>query len=138
MLRINKNVIEAIIAHAEKDLPHEACGYLAETEGLVSMHYELNNIDKAGDHFSMDPKEQFVAVKEMRSKGQRLCAVYHSHPETPARPSDEDIRLAYDPDISYVIISLKGKKPTVKSFLIKQGKVTQETIEVVYEKVGKK
>lgn len=137
MLRINKSVIKAIIAHAEKELPHEACGYLAETEGLVSMHYELTNLDKAGDHFSMDPKEQFAAVKKMRNKGQRLCAVYHSHPETPARPSVEDIRLAYDPDISYVIISLNEKKRIVKSFLINKGKFTHEILEVVAEEATK-
>ena len=131
MMKINKNVIDAIIAHAEENLPHEACGYLAETQGLVCVHYELTNLDKASDHFSMDPKEQFAAVREMRKKRQRLCAVYHSHPETPARPSEEDIRLAYDPDISYVIISLKGKKPIVKSFLIKQGIVIHEHIEII-------
>ena len=138
MMRINRKVIKAIISHAEKEMPHEACGYLAETDGQVSMHYELTNLDKAGDHFTMDPKEQFASVKEMRKRGQRLCAVYHSHPETPARPSVEDIRLAFDPDISYVIISLQDKERTVKSFRINKGEVAPEDMEIVDEEATKK
>jgi proteasome lid subunit RPN8/RPN11/TusA-related sulfurtransferase len=131
MLTIKKNVMKAIIAHAENELPHEACGYLAAKEGLVGVHYEMTNLDKAGDHFTMDPKEQFATVKEMRKRGQHLCAVYHSHPETPARPSEEDIRLAFDPDISYVIISLQTKERIVKSFRINKGEVSPEDMEIV-------
>ncbi len=131
MLRIKESVITAIIAHAEREAPCEACGYLAAEDGLVNRHYELTNTDKAADHFSMDPGEQFAAVKDMRARGLKYRAVYHSHPETPARPSAEDIRLAYDPDISYVIVSLAENDRAVKSFLIRRGEVTAEPVEVV-------
>jgi proteasome lid subunit RPN8/RPN11 len=57
-------------------------------------------------------------------------ANYHSHPETPARPSDEDIRLVYDPNISYVIVSLAAGQTDVKSFRIQNGVVEKEEIEV--------
>ncbi len=133
MLKVKENVIRAIISHAEKELPYEACGYLAAEAGLVGHHYEMTNTDKAADHFSMDPQEQFAAVKDIRNRGLTLCGVYHSHPETPARPSIEDIRLAYDPDLSYVIISLAGKEPIVKSFLIKGGEVSPEALEILKE-----
>jgi proteasome lid subunit RPN8/RPN11 len=128
-LRIDKKVLEAIIDHASRELPLEACGYLAEKDGLVTKHYELKNMDHRDDHFTMDAKEQFAAVKNMRDNNLRLAAVYHSHPETPARPSEEDIRLAFDPEISYVIVSLACKKPAVKSFKIKKGNVLPEEIE---------
>ena len=131
MLRIKRSVIRAITAHAKKELPNEACGYLASENDMVSSHYEMTNIDKAPDHFSMDPGEQFAAVKEMRSKGQALKAVYHSHPETPARPSIEDIKLAYDPDISFLIISLATPEPQIKSFLVARGEVSEEPIEII-------
>ncbi|PIU47526.1 MAG: hypothetical protein COS94_06795, partial [Candidatus Hydrogenedentes bacterium CG07_land_8_20_14_0_80_42_17] len=61
--------------------------------------------------------------------------VYHSHPATPARPSQEDIKLAFDPSISYVIISLAEKDPVAKSFLIKDGKVDIEPIEIINDEV---
>ena len=82
----------------------------------------------------MDPAEQFATVKECRSQGFAIRAVYHSHPETPARPSAEDIKLAYDPSLSYVIISLAELTPTVKSFIIKQGEEQQEMLEIIHPK----
>jgi proteasome lid subunit RPN8/RPN11 len=131
MFRIKRGVIQAITAHANKELPNEACGYLAAENDIVTSHYELTNIDQAPDHFSMEPREQFAAVKEMRSRGQVLRAVYHSHPETPARPSAEDIRLAYDPEISFVIVSLATAQPQIKSFLVARGEVTEEPLEII-------
>lgn len=78
----------------------------------------------------MDPKEQFAVVKELRSKGKAMAAIYHSHPETPARPSEEDIRLAHTPDVSYVIISLAGDEPVLRSFEITEGVVTEEPVDL--------
>jgi len=128
MLNLTNSVYEAIIAHAQKGMPHEVCGYLAAREGRVVAHYEMTNTDAAADHFSMQPEEQFKALKDIRGKGLTLKAVYHSHPETPARPSEEDIRLAFDPEVSYVIISLAGTDPVLKSFRISQGKVSVEQV----------
>ena len=130
MLRIKNTIVKSLIAHAQKELPYEACGYLASDDDMVVQHYELTNIDMAADHFNMDPAEQFAAVKDMREKGLRLCAVYHSHPETPARPSVEDIKLAYDPNITYVIISLASSVADIKSFRIQKGKVLPVSMEI--------
>jgi len=132
MLCITTTVIGRITAQAEQGLPFEVCGYLAaDPRGRIIRDYPLTNTDKAADHFSMDPAEQFAAVRDMRARGLRLAAVYHSHPETPARPSGEDIRLAHDPDISYVIISLAGEKPVVRSFRIVRRRVAREPITIV-------
>ena len=130
-MKIDKTVIHSIIDHANREMPYEACGYLAEKNGTITRHYELTNTDKAEDHFSMDPREQFAAINDMRSSNLKLAAVYHSHPDTPARPSEEDIRLAYDPDISYLIVSLGGPETTLKSFKIRKGNVTPEDITLV-------
>ncbi|MFW8600432.1 Mov34/MPN/PAD-1 family protein [Desulfobacterota bacterium M19] len=128
---LNQKVLDAIIAHARRGLPHEVCGYLAGGEEEITRHYELTNLDKAADHFTMIPEEQFAVIKETRREGLTIKAVYHSHPDTPARPSAEDIKLAYDPDISYVIISLAAPEAVVKSFLIQQGEVSSEDITLI-------
>ena len=130
-MRIKKEIIDNIIAHAKSGVPIEMCGYLASENGTISKHYELTNVDQSEDHFTFDPKEQFATIKDARSSGLEVCAVYHSHPVTPARPSAEDIKLAYDPNISYVIISLAGGGEDVKSFKIKDSQVTIENIVVV-------
>jgi proteasome lid subunit RPN8/RPN11 len=117
-----------MIAHGVEDLPIEACGYLAEKDGIVQKLYRLKNMDDSGIHFTFDPAEQFTVLRDMRECGLAVRAVYHSHPATPARPSAEDIKLAVDPHVSYVIVSLLGKTPVAKSFEIKNKLVEAEEI----------
>lgn len=131
MLQIQQQIIDDLFDHAKTGLPEEVCGYLAGTDSQVVKHFRLTNIDHSNEHFSFDPKEQFQAVREARKLGLDILANYHSHPETPARPSQEDIRLAYDPNISYVIVSLAAELPDVKSFRIKNGEVEKEEIQVI-------
>ena len=128
MISLKRDVYNQIVAHAKADLPNEACGYLAGLDGIVTLGYQLTNIDHSPEHFSFDPAEQFKTVKDVRGKGLQILANYHSHPETPSRPSQEDIRLAFDPDISYIIISLAENEPVVKSFRIVNGAVTNEEL----------
>lgn len=130
-MKIKKDVISKIIAHAKRGVPLEVCGYLAGQNGVINKHYELTNLDQSEVHFSFDPKEQFAVVKDARAKGYDIGAVYHSHPASPARPSQEDIRLAYDPHISYVIVSLADGKADIKSFKIREKQVIPEAIDIV-------
>jgi len=131
MLRIHKRILEDMLAHAREELPIEACGYLAGNDGVVTARYEMKNIDNSSEHFSFDVQEQFSVMKDARSKGLVLLAVYHSHPATRARPSEEDIKLAVDPGVSYVIASLAGNKEEVKSYKIRDGIVEHEHMEVL-------
>ena len=131
MLRISQQIKDQIIEHAQNGLPEEVCGYLAGTDRDVTKHYAMTNIDHSPEHFSFDPSEQFKVLREVRKERITILANYHSHPETPARPSVEDIRLAFDPGISYVIVSLAGELPDVKSFIIKNGIVEKEDIKIL-------
>lgn len=133
-MKIKKEILDRMIQHARKDAPIEACGYLAEKDGIVSETYPLKNVDASPEHFNLDPAEQFSTIRKIRMKKLRLRAVYHSHPNSPARPSEEDIRLAYDPSISYVIVALMGIEATVKSFAIRSGVVTDEEIIIDQER----
>jgi [CysO sulfur-carrier protein]-S-L-cysteine hydrolase len=129
MLTIPRAIYDALIDHARRDFPLEACGILGGTDGVVSRHFEMTNTDQSNEHFMMEPKEQFSVVKALRADGLAMLAIYHSHPETPARPSEEDIRLALTPGVSYVIISLaEPGQPSVRSFLISNGAATEEPV----------
>ncbi len=129
-IRIKKQVVDRIINHAKKDLPNEACGYLAGKEGIITTHFELTNIDKSPEHFTFDPEEQFDVLKKTRANGLDILANYHSHPKTPARPSQEDVKLAYDPNIKYFIISLATDTADIKAFKIVNSKVEKIKIEI--------
>jgi proteasome lid subunit RPN8/RPN11 len=78
----------------------------------------------------MAPEDQFSTIKDIRKKGLTLLGNFHSHPATPARPSEEDIRLAFDPSLSYLIISLKDPEPVLKSFIIRAGTASEEPVRV--------
>ena len=132
MLQIPKDIHDDMIAHAREGFPLEVCGILAGTGASVSAIYRMTNTDASNEHFMMEPREQFAVIKDLRAKGVAMLAVYHSHPETPARPSEEDIRLALTPDVSYVIISLADAAvPEIKSYKISAGKVQIEPIKLI-------
>ncbi|MDF2925544.1 MAG: Mov34/MPN/PAD family protein [Paenibacillaceae bacterium] len=135
MIVMRKEHFEDILAHTAAALPNEGCGLIAGTiaDGVKTVEkvYLLTNIDQSPIHFSMDPKEQFAAIKDMRASGWVLLGNFHSHPATPSRPSAEDISLAYDPSASYLIISLADKEqPVLKSFNIKEGSASEEQLEI--------
>lgn len=129
-MKITKDVITQLVNHAKKEAPVEACGYLGAKDNVITALYALTNIDKNKEHFSFDPKEQFAAVKAARDKGFVISAVYHSHPASPARPSEEDIKLAYDSAIIYVIVSLANDKEEVKAFTIKNSEAKEIILEI--------
>ncbi|MGN1194623.1 MAG: M67 family metallopeptidase [Acutalibacteraceae bacterium] len=137
MIRLKKTDYEKILSHAVKNLPEEACGLLGGTadengEREVKKVYLLTNTDHSNEHFSLDPKEQLEAIKDMRNNGLIPLGNWHSHPESPSRPSEEDKRLAYDKTASYMILSLMDKdKPVLKSFRIDGTNAEQETLEYV-------
>lgn len=123
-LRIPKVILDEMVAHARELAPHECCGLLGGTAGQVSRRYPIKNIvamegadsashfdaakvshlrrlspeERAEIAFVMDAHEQALALRDMRSRGLELQAVYHSHPASPARPSVTDINNATEFD----------------------------------------
>ena len=131
VVKIKESVLESIITHAREEFPNEACGYLAVKNGLITKHYEMTNVDKSPYHYTMAPAEQLAAEKNARQNEYTLCGVYHSHPHSPPYPSAEDIRLAYDSDVIYLIISLAGTSIESKAFIITAGNIVEVTLEIV-------
>lgn len=135
MITISRDNYQKILKHAKKNLPEEACGLIAGvvdgTDKLIEKVYLLTNLDHSSEHFSLDPKEQFAAIKDMRERGLQLLGNWHSHPESPSRPSEEDKRLAYDSAASYLILSLMlYDLPVLRSFHIENGNVTDEGLTI--------
>jgi [CysO sulfur-carrier protein]-S-L-cysteine hydrolase len=121
-LIIPRHILDDMIAHARQLTPHECCGLLAGTGGVVSRIYRIKNIvamegaqnlssfdpakaahlerlspeERAEIAFVMDMQDFSSAKKDMRNQGLELQVVYHSHPHDPARPSVTDIKIATD------------------------------------------
>lgn len=134
MLFLSKENYEIMLEHCKKGLPNEACGLIGGTKDgdvkKIEKVYLLTNIDQSNEHFSMDPKEQLAAVKDMRANNYQLLGNFHSHPESPSRPSEEDKRLAYDSKVNYLILSLMDiENPVLNAFIIDENKnVTKEEL----------
>lgn len=123
MIKLKRSDYKKILAHAKSELPNEACGLIGGVkEGddkIITKVYLLTNIDHSNEHFSLDPKEQLAAIKDMRANRAVPLGNWHSHPESPSRPSEEDKRLAYDSKASYMILSLMNTdEPVLNSFKI--------------------
>lgn len=118
-LIITQNTYDSLVTAAREAAPLEACGLLGGCDSRATEFYRLTNADASGEHYSMRPEDQFAAVKDMRAKGVRMLAIWHSHPATPARMSEEDLRLAYTPDVVYVIVSLADANgPAIHGFTV--------------------
>ncbi|MCL6099839.1 MAG: M67 family metallopeptidase [Bacteroidetes bacterium] len=124
MFKISEEIINKIAEHGKNAYPIEACGYLIGSNDTVTEIIYMTNTDKSNEHFSFDPKEQFTAVKYARSKGVKLVAVYHSHPDSPARMSKEDIRLANDNSMKYLIYSVVNDE--INCFVVDKFKNVRE------------
>ncbi|MFC1498002.1 M67 family metallopeptidase [Verrucomicrobiota bacterium] len=126
-LKINKKTYDQIVKAAKKSMPLEACGLLAGKDTIVNKSYEMTNADASPTHFTMIPEEQFAAVKDIRINGLKMLAIWHSHPATPPRISNEDLRLAYTPDVAYVILSLADPdRPEIRGYVVNNGNNAQE------------
>lgn len=131
-MKVPQTIIDEILAHAKKGYPDEACGLMAGKDGVVTKVFRMTNIDKSSISYMMDPTEQFSALKDMRVEGLELMAIYHSHPTSPAYPSQTDVRLAFYPEASYIIVSLqKVSAPDIKGYRIVDGNITEEVLEVI-------
>ncbi|TAJ08857.1 MAG: M67 family peptidase [Nitrospirae bacterium] len=151
LLKIPRQILDEMVAHARALDPYECCGLLAGTDGAVSRHYRITNTvakdaqavevfdaanvkqladlseaQKAEVAYFMDPKEMLAAFKDMRERSLDLAVIYHSHTHSPAYPSMTDVGLALYPDAAYLIISLELKAaPDLRMYSIKGQQVTQ-------------
>jgi proteasome lid subunit RPN8/RPN11 len=127
-VRISRAHWDELIAHAREDAPNECCGYLSAKDGVVSAVFRADNPRKSPYGYELDHKSLF-AVNELDDEGFDV-GIYHSHPKSPAEPSQTDINLAQYPDWLYLIISL-AVEPTIRGWWIRDGKVEEEELDVI-------
>lgn len=133
MISIPKAVYRDMVEHAQSGYPNEACGILAgrSADGRVERFYAMRNADESAISYFMDPKEQLQVFKKMRQDGVEMVGIFHSHVASEAYPSQKDVRLAFYPEVSYLIVSLSDRqKPVLRSFRIEREKVQEEEVHI--------
>ena len=134
MLRIDQALRDAIVAHARRDHPDEACGVIAgpEGSGRPVRFVPMLNAARSPTFYEFDSADLLALYKEMASNDEEPVVVYHSHTATEAYPSRTDISYASEPNAHYVLVSTRTDDATeFRSFRIVDGAVTEEPVEVV-------
>jgi proteasome lid subunit RPN8/RPN11 len=126
--------LEKIFAYALAAAPAECCGLIGGSdEGVAKSIYSLRNVatDRSGS-YEAAPEDLFAAQRQMRDRGEKLLAIYHSHPRSASpAPSETDVRLAYYPEAVYFIIGLAGPQPVARAFRISEREQRWEEVEYV-------
>ena len=134
MLTIDRAIRDAIVAHARRDHPDEACGVVAGPEGSdrPARFVPMLNAARSPTFYEFDSADLLQLYKQMAANDEEPVVVYHSHTATEAYPSRTDINLAQEPNAHYVLVSTRAEDETeFRSYRIVDGQVTEEPVEVV-------
>ena len=113
MITLSTKQLTEIKAHGERDHPYECCGLLLGRfgpNGAKAVHetYPISNAREESakrNRFLIQPEELMKGERYARSKDLEVVGFYHSHPESPAVPSQYDLEHAW-PTYSYIIVSV--------------------------------
>ena len=134
MLTIDQAAYDAIVAHARRDHPDEACGVVAGPAGSdrPERFVPMTNAARSPTFYEFDSMEQLRVWREMDDRDEEPVVIYHSHTATEAAPSRTDITLAQEPGAHYVLVSTREPDSVeFRSFRIVDGEVTEEEVRVV-------
>jgi proteasome lid subunit RPN8/RPN11 len=134
VLVIRRDLAEAMVAHARRDHPDEACGVIAGPEGSDRPErlIPMANAERSPTFYRFDSVEQLTVWRAMDRNDEVPVVIYHSHTATEAYPSRTDVSYASEPDAHYVLVSTRDPQiHELRSYRIVDGVVTEEPIEVV-------
>jgi [CysO sulfur-carrier protein]-S-L-cysteine hydrolase len=134
VLKIDQATYDAIVSHARRDHPDEACGVVAGPAGsdLPARFVPMLNAARSPTFYEFDSRDLLALYREMDDRGEEPLVIYHSHTATEAYPSRTDISLAQEPGAHYVLVSTRETDITdFRSFRIVDGEVSEEEVRVV-------
>ncbi|MDD4904532.1 MAG: M67 family metallopeptidase [Methylobacter tundripaludum] len=109
-IQIPRRLANQLLHLAQISPDFEICGLIGSKNDLPCSCYPIKNTaEQPQQRFQLDPGQQISAMAKMRDQGEKLFAIYHSHPTAPATPSAVDLELASYPEALYLIISLNTK-----------------------------
>ena len=132
-IRIRKQILEAMMAHAGADQTKECCGLLAGKNQTITKIFSAQNIAPSpATSYEIAPPELFRFMREMRDTQRDFLGIYHSHPTTDNAPSPTDVARAYYPDVAYFILSPLATAPNpVRAFRIRDAHASEVSIEII-------
>ena len=134
-IRLRREHVDAMIAHALEDAPVECCGLVAAADGTVQSVRRMTNTEASPYRFSVDPREYAKIEMSLDDEGLSPAGFYHSHTGSDPVPSPTDIRQMsafFGPPFVHFVIGVKDReKPEVRCWYIKDGDKLEQQFEVV-------
>ncbi len=139
MLTIRAADLEALVGHCRRELPNEACGFLAGRSRTVEGVFPVRSTPPGPSRYAMNPKDQLRAMEEILRSGREIVGIYHSHPGGPDAPSSRDLAEACWPGLRepgfpgavHVIVSLPGAAaPSLRGYALSAGAFVEVPIVV--------
>jgi [CysO sulfur-carrier protein]-S-L-cysteine hydrolase len=130
-VRIARDLLDEIVAHAREEAPNECCGLIAGADGQATRVHRARNEFASPMRFNVHPQDLIRITTEIEERGDELVGIYHSHPRSEAYPSQTDVNLAANwPDPAWIICSLAGREPVARAFSIRDGRVEEVELDV--------
>ena len=130
-MRISRELLDDVIAHARAEAPNECVGMIASRDGEAVAVHRARNAAASPLRYEIDGMEQYKLQTAIEDAGLDLGAIYHSHTRSAPEPSQTDINLALYPDSIYVIVGLERDEADVRAWWIRDGAVSPAPFEVV-------
>jgi proteasome lid subunit RPN8/RPN11 len=134
VLTIALEIVDAIVAHARRDHPDEACGIVAGPAGSdrPERFVPMLNAAMSPTFYEFDSGDLLRLYRDMDERDEEPVVIYHSHTATEAYPSRTDVSYASEPGAHYLLVSTREPAlPEVRSYRIVDGVVTEEEVRVV-------
>ncbi len=132
-MKIQRALLDEIVAHAVRDAPNECCGIVAAQDGTATLVHAVENQAASPYRFEVDGLEMFRLLEQIESQGGELGAIYHSHTRSEPYPSQTDVNFSHGwPGVEWIIVGVpkNGAQPEVRSYLIGDGAVAEVQLEV--------
>ena len=134
VLRIRRELVDEIVAHARRDHPDEACGVIAGPEGsdLPDRFIPMLNAARSPTFYEFDSADLLKLYRALDANDEVPVVIYHSHTATEAYPSRTDASIAAEPEAHYVLVSTRDPEVhEFRSYRIVDGEITEEPVEIV-------
>lgn len=133
-MRIDRALLNEIVAHAVRDAPNECCGLVIGRNGIASSARALENLAASPFRFDIDGRELLAFAFADEDDEDQLTAIYHSHTRSAPYPSQTDVNFAAGwPGVEWLIVGIpKGadSEPEVRSYLIEDGTIREVELEI--------
>ncbi len=136
-MRITRQALLEVHAHAGEGYPNEICGMLVANpgSGLVTQTRRVRNtvVDRARDRYEMDPLDQIRIQRECDAAGLEITGYYHSHPDHPAQASVTDAARSWAGPVYLIVSCVQGRVVDANAFVAERdgGPMRPEPLEVV-------